>query len=114
MSLIAFRGQNRSEARYAASNEPYLTQGVGIATQMALVLLWGKASATYYTCAGMHTQHVTCENCLLAADKGNLVGWEWFDFQMCQTCGGIWDDRCLRLLYDPIYQQYAQTTCGGE
>jgi hypothetical protein len=42
MSLIAFKGENRSEARYAASSEAYLTQGVGIATQMALIIRWGE------------------------------------------------------------------------
>lgn len=42
ISMIAFVGQNRSEARYAASNEAYLTQGVGVVTQTALIVNWSK------------------------------------------------------------------------
>jgi hypothetical protein len=42
MSLVAFKGENRSDARYAASNEKYLTQGTGIATQMALIVNWSE------------------------------------------------------------------------
>jgi hypothetical protein len=49
-----------------------------------------------------------------AADRGNFAGFEWYDFQSCAQCGGIYDERCLRVQQDPIYQPYPQTTCGGE
>lgn len=87
VSMVAFKGDFRSEARYSASAEPYLTQGVGIATQMALVAVW---------------------------DKGNFQGFEWFDFQTCAQCGGLFSDRCLRLQENPIYQKYPQTSCGAK
>ncbi|GAB4822799.1 hypothetical protein N2152v2_009845 [Parachlorella kessleri] len=86
VSMIAFKGVNRSEARYAASAEAYLTQGVGIATEMAMIVSW---------------------------DKGVFAGLTWYDFQSCANCGGIYSDRCLRLQEDDVYQQYPQTSCAA-
>lgn len=47
------------------------------------------------------------------ADKGSLESFEWFDFQSCAACGGIYSSQCIRLPEDPVVQQYPQTTCAG-
>lgn len=41
MSMIAFRGQNRSEARYSISDDD-ITYGKGIAEQMGLIFGWSE------------------------------------------------------------------------
>ncbi|KDD75899.1 hypothetical protein H632_c447p1 [Helicosporidium sp. ATCC 50920] len=86
MSVIAFRGENRSEARYIRSNSPSDTGGTGIAEEMGLVVSFA---------------------------RGVFAGFSWYDYDDCVACGGLSSSECIKTTYDPVYQTVTQNTCAA-
>jgi hypothetical protein len=85
ISVIAFRGQNRSEAQYVISNSPGRTDGTGIVQQLSLMVAW---------------------------DRGTFNGLTWYNGGPCDSCGGMSSSKCIQTQYQPDYQQYTQSTCA--
>lgn len=87
ISVIAFRGQNRSEAQYIRSNSSTETQGTGIVQQLSLLVSW---------------------------DRGAFAGFNWYNGGPCDSCGGPTGGTCVQTQYEPSYQQYTQSGCACE
>lgn len=85
LSIIAFRGTLRSEVKYIRSDSPETTGGTGVVTKLAL---------------------------LLDFDRGNLNGFEWYDFGSCEECGGLNGANCITTEYNEQYQKYPMSTCA--
>jgi hypothetical protein len=67
LSVIAFRADKRSEARYVRSASTSLTTGTGSVERLGL---------------------------LATMEGGVLDHLEWYDFDGCDSCGGSKDDNC--------------------
>ena len=87
ITVIAFRGQNRSEAQYIRSNNTQLTEGAGIVEELSLLVSW---------------------------DRGTFNGFTWYNSGPCDNCGGLGSATCVQSQYDPDYQQYPQSACACE
>ncbi|KAL4431119.1 hypothetical protein ABPG75_006375 [Micractinium tetrahymenae] len=85
ISVIAFRGQNRSEAQYIRSNSSTETQGTGIVQQLSLMVSW---------------------------DRGAFAGFTWYNGGPCDACGGPTGGTCVQTSYEPSYQKYTQSACA--
>lgn len=85
ITVIAFRGQNRSEAQYIRSNNTQLTEGAGIVEELSLLVSW---------------------------DRGTFNGFTWYNSGPCDNCGGLGSATCVQSQYDPDYQQYPQSACA--
>lgn len=86
LSVIAFRGQNRSDPRYIRSNNAGQTSGTGIVQQMSL---------------------------LIGFDQGQFAGFSWWDFGECTACGGLVSSNCIQTDQNDVYQLTAQAACAG-
>lgn len=86
LSIIAFRGTVRSEVKYIRSDQPSVTGGTGVVDQLALLLVF---------------------------DRGNLTGFEWYDFGSCEDCGGLNGANCISTSYNAEYQKYPMSTCAS-
>ncbi|RMZ54375.1 hypothetical protein APUTEX25_001951 [Auxenochlorella protothecoides] len=86
LSVIAFRGQNRSDAKYIRSNMAALTGGTGIVEQMSL---------------------------FIGFNRGVFAGFSWWDFGQCTACGGLVSDQCIRTSLSDSYQLTAQASCAA-
>jgi hypothetical protein len=85
LSIIAFRGTLRSEVKYIRSDSTEATGGTGVVTKLAL---------------------------LLNFDRGDLNGFEWYDFGSCEECGGLNGANCITTKYNEQYQKYPMSTCA--
>ena len=87
VSVIAFRGQNRSEAQYIRSNVTVQTEGTGIVNQLSLLVSW---------------------------DRGTFAGFQWYNQGPCGSCGGLKAGTCVQTQYEAVYQKYPQSACASE
>jgi hypothetical protein len=87
ISVIAFRGENRSEPQYIRSNSSQLTEGTGIVKDLSLMVSW---------------------------DRGNFAGFTWYNTGPCDACGGLSSSSCVQTMYDPDFQQYTESACACE
>jgi hypothetical protein len=87
ISVIAFRGQNRSEAQYIRSNSSLLTEGTGIVEQLSLMVSW---------------------------DRGEFAGFTWYNTGACSSCGGLSSSTCVQTQYNEVFQQYPESACACE
>lgn len=87
LSVIAFRGENRSEAQYVASASAARSEGTGIVQQLSLMVGW---------------------------DRGTFAGFTWFNQGPCDMCGGLGNARCVQTQYDANYQKYPESACACE
>ncbi|KAI3433419.1 hypothetical protein D9Q98_003234 [Chlorella vulgaris] len=85
ISVIAFRGENRSEPQYIRSNSSQLTEGTGIVKDLSLMVSW---------------------------DRGNFAGFTWYNTGPCDACGGLSSSSCVQTMYDPDFQQYTESACA--
>lgn len=85
ISVIAFRGQNRSEAQYIRSNSSTESEGTGIVQQLSLVVGW---------------------------NRGTFDGFTWYNAGPCDSCGGPTGGECVQTQYEPAYQRFTQSTCA--
>lgn len=49
ISVVAFRGANRSEAQYVRSNSSAASDGVGIVRQLSLLVSWDRGTFAGFT-----------------------------------------------------------------
>ena len=87
ITVIAFRGQNRSEAQYVVSASAAASQGTGVVQQLSLMVAW---------------------------DRGTFNGFTWYNSGPCDTCGGLSNARCVQTQYEPYVQRYPQSSCACE
>lgn len=87
LSVVAFRGQNRSEAQYIVSNAPSRSEGTGIVQQLSLMVAW---------------------------DRGRFDGFTWYNQGPCDQCGGLSNARCVQTQYEANYQKYPESACACE
>ncbi|PSC76437.1 Armadillo repeat-containing 8 [Micractinium conductrix] len=87
ISVVAFRGANRSEAQYVRSNSSAASDGVGIVRQLSLLVSW---------------------------DRGTFAGFTWYNGGSCDDCGGLSGNRCVRTQYTPEVQPYTQAQCAWD
>ncbi len=84
ISVIAFRGNIRSEAQYIRSASS-TTVGQGVVTRLGLIA---------------------------TMDTGNLTALNWYNFDGCNDCGGAGSSTCIQTQYDPVYQVTPQESCA--
>jgi len=84
ISVIAFRGEIRSEAQYIRSSSS-ITGGQGVVNRLGLIV---------------------------NIDNGNLTALNWYNFDGCNECGGADSDTCIRTQYDAVYQTTTQESCA--
>ena len=84
ISVIAFRGNIRSEAQYIRSASS-ITGGQGVVNRLGLIV---------------------------TMDSGNLTSLNWYNFDGCNECGGADSSTCIKTNYDPVYQVTPQQSCA--
>jgi hypothetical protein len=84
ISVIAFRGNIRSEAQYIRSASS-ITGGQGVVQRLGLIV---------------------------TMDNGNLTNLNWYNFDGCNDCGGADSSTCIKTQYDPVYQTTPQQSCA--
>ena len=87
ITVVAFRGQNRSEAQYMRSNDASLTTGTGVVAQLSL---------------------------MVAFSRGAFAGFQWYNQGPCDGCGGLKGANCVQSQYAPQVQQYPESSCASE
>jgi hypothetical protein len=84
ISVIAFRGNIRSEAQYIRSAST-ITGGQGVVNRLGLIV---------------------------TMDTGNLTALSWYNFDGCNECGGADSSTCIKTQYDAAYQTTPQESCA--
>ena len=84
ISVIAFRGNIRSEAQYIRSASA-ITGGQGVVARLGLIV---------------------------NMDGGVLSALNWYNFDGCNACGGQGSSTCIRTQYDAVYQPQTQESCA--
>lgn len=87
ITMIAFRGQNRSEAQYVVSGSTAASEGTGVVQQLSLIVAW---------------------------DRGSFNGFTWYNQGPCDSCGGLTSATCVQTQYEPSVQKYPQSSCACE
>lgn len=86
LSVVAFRGTIRSEARFIRSRSPE-SGGQGSVQSMYL---------------------------LISLDRGNLVALDWYDVNKCRACGGPGSSECIETAKDGNYVKNPQQSCASK
>eukprot|EP00887_Chlorella_sp_A99_P005808 scaffold1.g5808.t1 len=94
VSVVAFRNNVRSEARYVRSSDPKETGGTGVVESMALEAVFDNGVLQARAGRG----HV----------RGAGVYFQWYDF----GCSGCASAECLQTQYNDATQQYPMETCA--